>query len=100
MEKKLILNKSIIANLSNAEQNQIIGGASDSISVDCCVNTANLNCLTKQIDIPTIGHDDGSYCISKKLSICRGIIQVPVPAEPNSINQVCIAPCTINQIWG
>jgi hypothetical protein len=44
--KKLVLNKSRIVELNSTEQKDIKGGI-------------------PTIDIPTIGHDDGSWCLSK-----------------------------------
>lgn len=79
--RKLVLKKEVITQLSEENQRQIVGGVSDSITMDCCVKT--VNCLTYNIipcltmgaycDLPTIGHDDGYNCISKENPICYGI---------------------------
>lgn len=62
--KKLSLNKETIAKLNKDNQKFIKGGASDSVTMECCAETAF--CLTEgNCDMPTIGHDDGPYCLSK-----------------------------------
>lgn len=78
--KKLKLKKLVIAKLNEESQRQIVGGVSETITMDCCVETAQcltyniFPCLTKgPCDFPTIGHDDGNNCISKEVSICYGI---------------------------
>jgi hypothetical protein len=71
--KKLALNKQIMANLS--EMNEIRGGVSATIGPDCnAIATLVLCNFTKgNCDIHTIGHDDGSHCISKEWNWCHGI---------------------------
>lgn len=80
--RKLVLKKEVVARLNVESQRRIVGGVSDSITMDCCVETV-ANCLTYNVvpcltmgakcDFHTIGHDDGDNCISKEVSICYGI---------------------------
>ena len=77
--KKLQLNKQIVANLSNMKD--IRGGASATVGADC--NTIGtmipglIGLITKitkgNCDIHTIGHDDGDNCLSKEANWCHGI---------------------------
>ena len=72
--RKLVLKKEVVSLLNEESQKQIVGGVSETITMGCCMETANFACLTKgTCDLPTIGHDDGDNCISKELSICYGI---------------------------
>ncbi len=66
---KLGLNKTAISNFNNL--NKIKGGASDSPTV-CQV--CPVGKITEgDCDFPTIGHDDGPWCISKVWDWCKGI---------------------------
>jgi len=75
--KKLQLNKETIATLSNESMHHVIGGDGNDpekitflttiIAVTVAYCTGGNSC-----DMPTIGHDDGSYCISKEANWCHG----------------------------
>jgi len=56
----LSLNKKSISNLIT---NELKGGYISSLL--CYL-------LSRQCDIPTIGHDDGSICVSKEADWCHG----------------------------
>ena len=63
--KKLSLKKETIVKLENSSMSILKGGCTNSVS---CGNpgTDSFNCITKgDCDLHTIGHDDGSKCISK-----------------------------------
>lgn len=67
--KKLVLKKETIARLSEQSMHEIKGGCANSTT---CGNTTEtigwqscVGCVTYDIDIYTIGHDDGPTCISK-----------------------------------
>lgn len=65
---KLQLNKEVIAELENMKDvNGGMGTGYTEGSHDC---VANLIRWTKEVDVPTIGHDDGSYCVSKTDFLC------------------------------
>lgn len=69
--KKLSLNKETIVKLNKDNQRFIKGGASDSITMECCVETAF--CLTYgNCDLWSVGHDDGSICFSQTGFLCGG----------------------------
>lgn len=60
--KKLVLKKETIAALEKNEELNIVGGTGASCAAVGCgagIDTRG------QCDIPTIGHDDGKYCLSK-----------------------------------
>jgi hypothetical protein len=66
---KLLLRKLTVAHLNESVQNKLKGGGPLSIMSACIL------CITKgDCDMPTIGHDDGPYCISKNPDAwCGGI---------------------------
>jgi hypothetical protein len=57
---KLMLKKSTVTHLNREVQGNVKGGGPLSIMSACVL------CVTKgDCDLPTVGHDDGSYCLSK-----------------------------------
>ncbi len=61
-ESKLKLHKEKISKFSNEKYDQVKGGASDGPTA---CQACPIGRITEgDCDIPTIGHDDGSYCLS------------------------------------
>jgi len=68
---KLSFEKETIAKLQDSEMNNVMGGVSDSFE---CGSLADIvtNFTKGDCDLPTIGHDDGSWCLSKEADWCHG----------------------------
>jgi hypothetical protein len=70
---KLALKKTTVTHLSKSVQEKMKGGII-LLSVPCTVTCLICNLTQGNCDMPTIGHDDGSYCISKDPKAwCGGI---------------------------
>ena len=70
----LSLNKKVISNLNAKE---VTGGNDNGllppVTGTCTITITLLACTRSGCDVPTIGHDDGSWCISKdKDAWCGG----------------------------
>jgi len=73
----LSLNKKVISNLNAKE---VKGGGGDSLTITIPITIGSYLACTKWdgCDMPTIGHDDGSLCISKdKDGWCGGRVIAP-----------------------
>jgi natural product precursor len=69
--KKLVLNKETIAQLNQHSMSDLKGGCGCANSTTCGnSNTETLN--TGCVDIYSIGHDDGSICLSQTGFLCGG----------------------------
>ncbi|WP_298518121.1 hypothetical protein [uncultured Kordia sp.] len=66
--KSLQLNKKSISNLNSKE---IKGGVIPTLGVICTVSIAVCT-RWNGCDLPTIGHDDGSNCLSQEANWCGG----------------------------
>lgn len=62
--KKLVLNKQIMANLSDMKETR--GGVSATIGTECAIFASLICTQGRYCDIPTIGHDDWNWCLSKE----------------------------------
>ncbi|WP_298518118.1 hypothetical protein [uncultured Kordia sp.] len=70
--KNLKLNKKSISHLSS---NSIQGGTIPTLGVICTITIpVSIAACTQWdgCDLPTIGHDDGSICLSKEADWCNG----------------------------
>jgi hypothetical protein len=70
---KLALKKATVTHLSQQVQAKINGGGPLSM-MTACLACVIIDITRGDCDMPTIGHDDGSYCISKdRKAWCGGI---------------------------
>ena len=63
----LVLNKTVI---SKFDMDEVKGGKQASLTIIIAVTY--FYCTKGDCDMPTIGHDDGSYCLSKEADWCHG----------------------------
>ncbi len=71
--KSLKLNKKSISSLRTIDT--IIGGTVPTLGIICTVTIqVTINACTRweDCDLPTIGHDDGSICVSREADWCNG----------------------------
>lgn len=70
--KSLKLNKKSISNLSTTDA--IKGGTIPTFGIICTVTRVSIDICTQWegCDLPTIGHDDGSLCLSQEADWCNG----------------------------
>lgn len=58
---KLQLNKEKVTSLNHKKMADLVGGGNEANPNN---PTANSRKITKEMDVPTIGHDDGAGCLS------------------------------------
>ncbi len=69
---KLSLNKETISVLNQNEMDSAKGGSSIWCITAITIPVTVAYTLSEYYDVPTIGHDDGPYCISKEMDWCHG----------------------------
>jgi hypothetical protein len=62
---KLMLKKSTVTHLNQNVQEKVKGGGPILLSIPCTGVTCLCGVTKGKCDLPTVGHDDGSYCLSK-----------------------------------